>query len=329
MKTVTKAILEYNRGRDPERLQLKLAAMRADPFTFFRGTCPLFYETLQLDRPLLSSPMVLACGDLHLENFGSYKGDNRLVYFDVSDFDESAVAPVAFELVRFLTSILVAAKRLKISDATAATRVAGFIETYAANVISTKPRWVERSIATGPVRKLLQSLKGRKRADLIKQRTQRTAGKIRLVIDGKRTLAASSQDRARAESILAAYASTAAAPAFFAPLDIARRIAGNGSLAQGTAAVGRSHQFAGAGWQARRIGRGRSHHGGNYRVGTLEKRRPIWRGHCRGAFLFCHARGVAQPSRGLRARGEDTGPAAMAGLFRGLRCRRGPADDGA
>ena len=230
MHTTTQAILEYNRGRDPQRLRLKLAAIRTNPFAFFRGTCPLFYSTLALDRSLLSSPMVLACGDLHLENFGSYKGDNRLVYFDLNDFDESCVAPVALELVRFLTSILVAAKPLKINSATASKMVASFIETYAANVISTKPRWIERSIATGPVKKLLQSLKGRQRCDLIKQRTLRKAGKIRLLIDGKKTFTATSGDRARAESILSAYASTQASPAFFAPIDVARRIAGNGSL---------------------------------------------------------------------------------------------------
>jgi len=232
MQTVTRTILECNRGRDPERLKLKLAALRADPFAFFRGTCPLFYSTLSLDRPLVSSPMVLACGDLHLENFGSYKGDNRLVYFDLVDFDESCVAPVAFELVRFLASILVAAGPLKISDATASNMIAAFIETYAANVVSTKPRWVERAIATGPVKKLLQSVKGRHRCDLIAARTVRKSAKTRLVIDGKKTLAVSAQERAHAESVLAAYASTQSSPAFFAPIDVARRIAGNGSLGQ-------------------------------------------------------------------------------------------------
>ena len=96
MQTVTKAILEYNRGRDAERLKIKLAAIRADIFAFFRGTCPLFYSTLRLDRSLAASPAVLACGDLHLQNFGSYKGDNRLVYFDRMILTKAAL-PVAFD----------------------------------------------------------------------------------------------------------------------------------------------------------------------------------------------------------------------------------------
>ena len=230
MHTETKAILESNQGRDPERLKMKLAAIRENPFAFFRGTCPLFYDTLRLDRSLLSSPLVLACGDLHLENFASYKGDNRLVYFDINDFDESCVAPLAFDLVRFVTSILVAAKPLKISDKMAMEMIAAFLETYAATIKSTKPRWVERSIATGPVKSLLQSVKGRHRGDLIEERTVRKSGKRRLKIDGEKTLAVSSKDRAQAESILAAYASIQRAPAFFEPIDIAKRIAGNGSL---------------------------------------------------------------------------------------------------
>ena len=41
------------------------------------------------------SPVCWICGDLHIENFGSYKGDNRLVYFDLNDFDESILAPVS------------------------------------------------------------------------------------------------------------------------------------------------------------------------------------------------------------------------------------------
>ena len=206
MQSVTKAILDDNRGRDAERLSIKLAAMRADAFAFFRGTSPLFYRTLELDQSLRASPTVLACGDLHLQNFGSYKGDNRLVYFDLIDFDESCVAPVAFELVRFLTGVLLAGHAVKIGEKITATLIAEFVETYAANLITKKPRWIERPLATGPVKTLLHSLKGRHRRDLIKTRTRRKAGKIRLIIDGKSTLAASAHERAQAKSILSAYA---------------------------------------------------------------------------------------------------------------------------
>ena len=76
----------------------------------------------------------------------------------------------------------------------------------------------------------MRSLKGRHRRDLIKERTVSKSGKRRLRTDGEKALAISGKDRAQASSILHAFAITQPLPAFFKPIDIARRIAGNGSL---------------------------------------------------------------------------------------------------
>jgi len=65
-------ILRFNEGRDPERLDMKYEAMRQSPFAFFRGTCHLFWEDWPRDSPLDSAPATWVCGDLHLENFGTY-----------------------------------------------------------------------------------------------------------------------------------------------------------------------------------------------------------------------------------------------------------------
>ena len=129
MKSTTEAIIEFNRGRDPERLALKLRALRSDPFAFFRGTAPLFYSTIDMPRTLRKAPLGLCCGDLHLENFGSYKGDNRLVYFDLNHFDEACIAPLGYDLLRFTSSILLAAKSLKIEPKQALRSAALFIDT--------------------------------------------------------------------------------------------------------------------------------------------------------------------------------------------------------
>ncbi len=226
----TQAILEYNLNRDPERLKLKLQALRGDAFAFFRGTAPLFYATLSMPASLLATPKVLACGDLHLENFGSYKGDNRLVYFDLSDFDETCIAPCAFDLVRLLSSILVAATTLGISKKQAGKLTAKFVDIYANDLAAEKPRWVERASAIGPVKQLLQSVKNHHRSDLIARRTTQKKSATTLITDGTHALRADADARRRAESILSAYAATRASPAHFTPIDIARRIAGNGSL---------------------------------------------------------------------------------------------------
>src|SRR6202012_6142588 len=104
----------FNRDLLPEMVQLKYEAMAENPFRFFRGTCHLFYEDLAAATPLPLSPLAWICGDLHLENFGSFRGENGLVYFDLNDFDEGVLAPAAYEAVRMVTSIFVAFGTLKI-----------------------------------------------------------------------------------------------------------------------------------------------------------------------------------------------------------------------
>lgn len=66
-----------------------------------------------------TAPAVWSCGDLHLENFGSFKADNGLTQFDINDFDESALAPATWELVRFVTSVLIGADTLGVPEAKA------------------------------------------------------------------------------------------------------------------------------------------------------------------------------------------------------------------
>ena len=90
---VIREIQAYNAGRDPERLALKYQKMRSSPFGFLRASCHLFYARLPKTELFKAAPLTWICGDLHLENFGSYKGNNRLSYFDLNDFDEAALAP--------------------------------------------------------------------------------------------------------------------------------------------------------------------------------------------------------------------------------------------
>ena len=138
-------IITYNDGRDPARLRRKYAAMRADAFAFLRGTCHLFYEDWPPTSPLNEAPQTWICGDLHLENFGSYKGDHRLTYFDLTDFDEAVLAPCTWDLARFLTSVLVGAHILQIEARLALALCTVFLQAYTAALVDGKARWVERA----------------------------------------------------------------------------------------------------------------------------------------------------------------------------------------
>lgn len=79
MDTVTRRIIEFNEKRSPFFLKMKYKALTDSPFRFFRGTCHLFYEELSKNIPVNDPTKTWICGDLHLENFGTFKGNNGLV----------------------------------------------------------------------------------------------------------------------------------------------------------------------------------------------------------------------------------------------------------
>ena len=227
---VIRCIQAFNAGRDPERLRIKYQKMRSDPFGFLRGTCHLFYQRLSAAKSLKSSPLVWLCGDLHLENFGSYKGNNRLAYFDLNDFDEAALAPASWELVRMLTSLLVAGESLSISPSEANTLCSVFLDAYASSLALGKAFWIESETAQGLIRELLEGLRDRQRVKFIAARTV-MKGKSRVLrLDGKKALAVSDAQRMAVIDFMNRFAKTQTRPEFFKVIDVARRIAGTGSL---------------------------------------------------------------------------------------------------
>lgn len=224
-------IERFNAGREPERLAIKHETMRGSPFAFFRGTTHLYWEDLaSVAGPLPDSPLVWACGDLHFENFGSFQGDNGLSYFDLNDFDDAALAPALWEISRFVTSAYVAAPFLGISRADANELVNDFLGAYRDALSDGKARWIERSTATGMVRTLLRRVTSQTRSMLIKNRTINKKGERRIRIDGRRALAISHAQRAMVTRELDRFAAQQPNPHFFRVLDVARRVAGVGSL---------------------------------------------------------------------------------------------------
>jgi len=224
------AIVAFNAGRDPERLQMKYDAMRTDAFAFLRGTAHLFYAALPHARPLEKAPPAWVCGDLHLQNFGSYKGDNRLVYFDINDFDEAGLAPCTLDLVRFAASVFVAAGTVGFSDAQARRLTRRFFDAYVAAVEAGKARWIERDSATGLIAVVLNGLRLRKRKAVLNKRTRLVNGRRHLIIDGMRVLPPSAKQRRMVARFMRRFVRAHGNSKFFRLLDVARRVAGTGSL---------------------------------------------------------------------------------------------------
>jgi uncharacterized protein (DUF2252 family) len=230
MNDVIQSISQFNAGRDPERLELKFKAMRSNPFSFLRATCHLFYEQLPRARVLRHAPITYVCGDLHLENFGTYKGENRLVYFDVNDFDEAALAPCTWDLVRFLSSVLVGAEDLHVARAEAIALCDLFLESYTVALRRGKAQWIERDTAHGMIKELLDTLRNRMRPAWLDRRTDVKGNRRLIRLDGKRALAATDIQHHQIRQFMLAFAYQQSNPKFFKVLDVARRIAGTGSL---------------------------------------------------------------------------------------------------
>ena len=70
------------------QLRAKHALMRQDPFAFLRGT---FYRWMQVwpERcaELDQAPRVLGAGDLHIENFGTWRDAKGRLAWGVNDVD--------------------------------------------------------------------------------------------------------------------------------------------------------------------------------------------------------------------------------------------------
>lgn len=232
-ESVVDRIRRFNAGREPERLALKYAAMRRDAFAFFRGTAHLFYADWPARSPLDRSPPTWACGDMHLENFGSYRGANGLAYFDINDFDEAALAPAGRDLARFTASTLLAATPMDLSAAEARQLCSQARLAYARSLRLGKAMWVERATARGLVRRLLRRVKRRTRADLLAERTVLVRGRRCLRIDGRHALALSRGAKHAVARTLAASQVGRDDSGFYRVIDVARRIAGTGSLGLG------------------------------------------------------------------------------------------------
>jgi hypothetical protein len=99
----------------PADLNRKHAAMAQDVFPFLRAT---FYRWMQLWPEVCDAenraPKVLAVGDLHVENFGTWRDVEGRLVWGINDFDEAYNLPYTIDLVRLAASAHVAIREAKL-----------------------------------------------------------------------------------------------------------------------------------------------------------------------------------------------------------------------
>jgi hypothetical protein len=92
-------------------LDRKHRRMRKNGFVFLRAT--FFRWAKLIERwclDLNDAPAVLSVGDAHVENFGTWRDAEGRLVWGVNDFDDAAIIPFAFDLVRLAASARLAQK---------------------------------------------------------------------------------------------------------------------------------------------------------------------------------------------------------------------------
>jgi len=121
-------LIEQGRSRIQELLPVRYGRMRTDPFAFLRGAAAVMASDLAT-TPTTNIRMQ-ACGDAHLNNFGTYATPDGLPVFDINDFDETLPAPFEWDLKRLATSLVVAGRVAQYSGKAARGLASGSARSY-------------------------------------------------------------------------------------------------------------------------------------------------------------------------------------------------------
>jgi hypothetical protein len=158
-KEATKAYENWlgKQTRTIERdLQVKHQEMSADIFSFMRAT---FYRWLELWKEtcadLANAPVVLAVGDLHVENFGTWRDREGRLVWGVNDFDEAFVLPYTNDLARLALSahLAISANHLALQPADACEAILkgyakGLKEGGSPFVLAERHEWLRSTVAS-------------------------------------------------------------------------------------------------------------------------------------------------------------------------------------
>ena len=114
---IIKLLEESDADRIPGLIPVKYQRMSVSPFTFYRGAAII--QARDLANAPVSGITVQACGDCHLANFGGFASPERVLVFDINDFDETFPGPWEWDIKRLGASLVLAARDRSFSKAIA------------------------------------------------------------------------------------------------------------------------------------------------------------------------------------------------------------------
>src|ERR1700691_3375164 len=125
---IVKLLQESDVGRIRGLLPVKYQRMAVSPFTFFRGAAII--QARDLANAHVSGITVQACGDCHLANFGGFASPERVLVFDINDFDETFPGPWEWDMKRLGASLVLAARDRTFSKSVASQAVRAASASY-------------------------------------------------------------------------------------------------------------------------------------------------------------------------------------------------------
>ncbi len=127
-------LIEQGKSRISELLPIRYGRMRTDPFAFLRGAAAVMAS--DLSHTPTSNIRMHACGDAHLNNFGSYATPDGLPVFDINDFDETLPAPFEWDVKRLATSLVVAGRVAQYSGKAARGLAFAAVQSYREHIVT-------------------------------------------------------------------------------------------------------------------------------------------------------------------------------------------------
>jgi uncharacterized protein (DUF2252 family) len=248
MRDAVQEFQEFNRPfarRNAELMRFKIERMAAGPFAFFRGTFHLFARDVLngvVDPGGRTGGQEFAIvGDLHSENYGTFKAEDRKVHYDVNDFDEMTSGRFDFDVCRLATSWFLAAREPggALGEATGVVLegIGAYVDRlqFALKKGKSADLDVSESVPSGcaPVDEIVTAGAARHRPEFIEELTE--AGKKgRVLRRSRHYYTLPDEERQRCERLLADYLTrhkVKPAPAdYYAAEDVCGRVAGVGSM---------------------------------------------------------------------------------------------------
>jgi hypothetical protein len=181
-------------------------------------------------------------GDLHTENFGTFRAVTGNLVYDINDFDETTTAPYEFDLRRLATSLLLTGLEngMRLGDGVNATEAA--LLSYLDSIdrlgrLRRREEFEAEGVAESPeVKSLLKNAEEKSRPDFMRKLAGEKSGRYCFAFDDtSKYRPAKAKVREEVKQRLPTFlnsclAPKGAEPAKYSFQDIAERIAGAGSL---------------------------------------------------------------------------------------------------